>query len=72
MNKSIDDEAIYFLDGKYYIIPNSATLRTLNDSGKYVNLLAKNSPKKEISKILNMLFDELIINIKDEYNIDIG
>ena len=68
----IDDMAIYFLDGKYYIIPNSATLRNLNDSGEYIDLLAKNSTKKEISTILNMLFDELIIYIKDEHNIDMG
>ena len=68
----IDDEAIYFLNGKYYIIPNSATLRILNESGQYEDLIAKDSSEKEISKILNKLFDEIIISIKNEYDNDLG
>ncbi len=37
----IADEYFYFIEGKYYIIPNSITLRIQNPQGDYDNLLSK-------------------------------
>lgn len=67
----IDDIPIYILDGKYYIIPNSATLRIENNRGQYDNLLTRNSPPELVNTVLNDFFKNIIDYIKNEHNISL-
>jgi hypothetical protein len=65
----IDDIPIHILDGKYRIIPNSATLSVENDGGQYDNILSKNSSSDSINIELSKIFEDIINYIKKEYDI---
>ena len=70
--KKIDDVEIHFLDGKYKLVPNSATLRSENDRGQYDNLLSKNSPPELIEDNLNEFFKDIVVYVNNEYNIELN
>lgn len=65
----IDDTNHYFLDGDYYIIPNSATLRRVSNDGKVTQLITKNDIPEEITetviKDLEKKIDPFLIDIKN-------
>ena len=68
--ESLDDQKIYFIDGFYYIIPNSKTLRIKNENGKDETLLTRNNlnqlsddKKKEI---LNNFFMNIVRYVKED------
>ena len=73
----LDDQKHYFLDGNYYIIPNSATLRLVNNIGKEETIITKNDLPKEMSanipeifmSKLNTFFDKIKSYVKTEHNI---
>ena len=64
----IDDQYHYFLDGKYYVIPNSATLRKENEKGNYETILSKDDPHEKIVLELNNFFNEIKKYVKTEHN----
>ncbi len=66
---NLADEYFYFLNGKYFIIPNSRTLRIRNQQGHYEDLLSKESPSEEILKVLKEFFEELIDYTNEKYNL---
>jgi len=68
----IDDVPIHFLDGKYRLIPNSATLRIENDAGQYDDLLSKNSPAELIGIELSEFFKNITEYTKSEHDIDLN
>ncbi len=57
-NGYLADEFFYLLEGKYYIIPNSMTLRIKDQNGNYKDLLTKWSTQKEIFNELKKLFED--------------
>lgn len=71
-NKPIDDEYIYFLDGKYYIIPNSGTLRIESEKGGYNNLISWSSHPVKIKNVLSKFFKDIINFVKEEHNINLN
>ena len=61
-----DDLPISFLKGRYYLIPNSATLRENRPQGQDNVLLGKGSTEQEIIQVLEGFFDDFIDFIKQE------
>lgn len=70
--ENLDDQKIYFLDGLYYIIPNSKTLRIKNENGKDETLLTRNNLNQlsddEKKEILNSFFMDIVSYVKEETN----
>ena len=64
------DEYFYFIDGQYYIIPNSITLRVQNPQGKYDDVISRNSTTEQILKALKDLFEGIIEYVKKRHKIE--
>jgi hypothetical protein len=64
--KSLGDHEIYILDGKYYIIPNSITLRKLGTDRNYTELLYMHSEESTFQSVLDSLNDDIIEYIKEQ------
>lgn len=70
---NLDDQKVDFLDGKYYIIPNSKTLRIRRESGEISTLLTRNNLKEmtreDWNKILLNFFLDVKIYVEVEFKI---
>lgn len=64
--KALGDHEIYLLDGKYYIIPNSVTLRKLDTNSKYIDLLSVHSEESEFQLVLEALNKDIIKFIEEQ------
>jgi len=73
---NIEDQKVYFVDGLYYIIPNSKTLRIRRESGEIETLLTKNNlsqiTKEEITNRINRFLLDIANYVREESNIDIS
>lgn len=63
---SLGDHEIYILDGEYYIIPNSVTLRKIDTNRNYIDLLSMHSEESEFQSVLDSLNDEIIRYIEEQ------
>ncbi len=61
-----DDLPMSFLKGRYYLIPNSATLRKNSYQGQDNVLLGRGSTEQEVNQVLEGFFDDFIDFIKKE------
>ena len=68
----IDDIAILFLDGKYKLIPNSATLRIEDESGHNDIVLSKNSSSELIGNFMSEFFTDIANYVKKEFLIKLN
>ena len=66
-----DDMAMGFLYGRYYLIPNSATLRRDNPKDQKSTILNIQSKKEEVSNVLTYFFKEVVEFVKNEYGVKI-
>ena len=73
---NLDDQKIYFIDGLYYIIPNSKTLRIRRESGEIETILTRNNltqlTEEEIFNRLDSFFLDIVNYVREEYNIEIS
>ncbi len=69
--KEIGDHEIYFLSGKYFLIPNSLTLRRQNPGGDVLNIITKGSSNTEFETFLEILRDEILEFILAEFEVDL-
>lgn len=68
----LDDSTVYFLDGKYSLIPNSKTLVLLDPERKILtNNDLPHLQDKEVLEKLEVFNIDLINYVKDEYGVDI-
>ncbi|HEC37330.1 hypothetical protein LCGC14_0610830 [marine sediment metagenome] len=71
----LDDQEMYFLDGLYYIIPNSKTLRKIVN-GEVTQLLTQNTlnnmTEEEILDNLGEFFTDIRAYVRTEHNQDIS
>lgn len=71
---NLDDQKVYFIDGLYYIIPNSKTLRIRRESGEIETILTRNNltqlTEEEITSRLNRFFLDIVNYVKEEFNIE--
>lgn len=71
----LEDQKVYFIDGLYYIIPNSKTLRIRRESGEVDTLLTRNNltllTEEEINNKLINFFLDIVNYVKEEYDIEI-
>ncbi len=72
-NGNITDEYFYFLNRRYYIIPNSTYLRKLNEKGIYDNIITNESHNEEIQIVLLQFFEDIMYYTREKYpNVDIN
>ena len=74
--ENLENQNVGFLDGKYYIIPNSKTLRVRRDSGEASTLLTKNNLleiyKKDKNTILIIFFFDIKKYVEKEFNLKLS
>lgn len=73
---NLEDQNVYFIDGLYYIIPNSKTLRIRKESREIETILTRSNlteiTEEEIIIRLNKFFLDIVIYVREEYNIKIN
>lgn len=69
--RSIDDIPIGFFDGRYYIIPNSAYLRTATWRDQNNTLLTWNSSEEEINEVLTRFFNDGANYLRERFDFDV-
>ncbi|HDZ16964.1 hypothetical protein LCGC14_1064760 [marine sediment metagenome] len=72
----LDDQKVGFIDGLYYIIPNSKTLRIRRENGIEETLLTRNNlieiTEEGIINHLNGFFLDIVNYVREEHNIEIN
>ncbi len=72
----LDDQKVGFIDGLYYIIPNSKTLRIRRETGGEETLLTRNNlieiTEEGIINNLNSFFLVIVDYVRREHNIEIN
>ncbi len=73
---NLEDQNVSFIDGLYYIIPNSKTLRIRRESGEVETLLTRNNltqlAGEEITNRLNRFLLDIVNYVREESNIEIS
>ncbi len=64
---NLADEYFYFVNRRYYIIPNSTYIRKLNGEGIYDNILTNESSNEEIQAVLTQLFEDNMDYTREKY-----
>ncbi len=72
----LDDQKVQFIEGTYYIIPNSKTLRIRRDTGEVETLLTRNNlieiGEEEITNRLKRFFLDIANYVREDSNIEIS
>ena len=73
---NLEDQNVSFIDGLYYIIPNSKTLTIRRESGEMETLLTRNNlthlTEEEIINRLNNFFLDVVNYVREEFDIEMS